>query len=129
MRSAHLGLNYYFLKLAGKNCVSSVLESRVVTCRTQKQANHICRYSSLMKSFLYLRREEILKHCVKSVQVQRFSWYVFSCIKTRKNCIFGHFSRTETLRELSIVGKTFSIFQVSKFYSKWKFLGNGGYLR
>ena len=41
-------------------------------------------------------------HCVKNVQVRSFCWPVFSCnrteyrkIRTRKNSIFGHFSRSD----------------------------------
>ena len=40
-------------------------------------------------------------HCVKSVQMQRFFWSVFSCIRTeyrkirtRKTSVFQHFSRS-----------------------------------
>ena len=32
-------------------------------------------------------------HCVKSVQIRSFFLSVFSCIRTRKNTVFGHFSR------------------------------------
>ena len=42
-----------------------------------------------------------LWHCVKSVQIWSFFWFVFSCIRieyrkirTRKNSVFGHFSRS-----------------------------------
>ena len=35
------------------------------------------------------------KHFVKSVQIWNFFWFVFSCIRTRKNSLFGHFSRSE----------------------------------
>ena len=41
------------------------------------------------------------RHCVKSVQIWSFFWSVFSCIqgeyrkiRTRKNSVFGHFSRS-----------------------------------
>ena len=41
-------------------------------------------------------------HCVKSVQIQSFFWFVFSCIRseyrkirTRKNSVFGHLSRSD----------------------------------
>ena len=40
-------------------------------------------------------------HCVKSVQIRSYFWFVFSCIqseyrkiRTRKNFVFGHFSRS-----------------------------------
>ena len=31
---------------------------------------------------------------VKSVQIRSFFWPVFFCIRTRKNSVFGHFSRS-----------------------------------
>ena len=34
-------------------------------------------------------------HCVKSVQIRSIFWPVFSCIRTRKNSVFGHFSRSD----------------------------------
>ena len=41
------------------------------------------------------------KTCVKSVKIRSFCWFVFSCIRieyrkirTRRNSVFGHFSRT-----------------------------------
>ena len=44
-------------------------------------------------------------HCVKSVQIRSFFWSVFSCIqskyreiRTRKNSVFGHFSRSDMLK-------------------------------
>ena len=40
-------------------------------------------------------------HCAKSIQIRSFFWSVFSCIeseyreiRTRKNSVFGHFSRS-----------------------------------
>ena len=33
-------------------------------------------------------------YCVKSVQIRSFFWPVFFCIRTRKNSVFGHFSRS-----------------------------------
>ena len=38
-----------------------------------------------------------VNHCVKSVQTRSFFWSVFSCIRTRKNSVFGHFSCSERL--------------------------------
>ena len=45
-------------------------------------------------------------HCVKSVQIRSFFWSIFSCIRTeymkirtRKNSVFGYFSRTGCLSE------------------------------
>ena len=44
----------------------------------------------------------LLIHCVKSVRIRSFFWSVFSCIqseyrkiRTRKNSVFGHFSRSD----------------------------------
>ena len=46
-----------------------------------------------------------LSHCVKSAQIRSFFWSVFSRIqskyrkiRTRKNSVFGHFSRTVILK-------------------------------
>ena len=43
-------------------------------------------------------------HCVKTIQIRRFFWSVFSCIwteyrkiRTRKNSVFGHFLRSAIL--------------------------------
>ena len=61
----------------------------------------------------------VLHHCVKSVQIRSFSWSVFSrmwteygeilriqpeCgkIRTRKNSVFGHFSRSACYRIINI---------------------------
>ena len=40
-------------------------------------------------------RAKFNRHCVKSVQIRSFFWSVLSCIRTRKNSIFGHSSRSE----------------------------------
>ena len=44
-------------------------------------------------------------HCLKSVQIRNFSWSVFSRIqsecgksRTRKNSVFGHFSRSDKVK-------------------------------
>ena len=39
-------------------------------------------------------------HCVKSVQIRSFFWSVFACIWTRKNSVFGHFSRSAKYGEI-----------------------------
>ena len=46
-------------------------------------------------------------HCVKSAQTRSFFWSVFSCIqskyrkiRTRKNSVFEHFSRSSSLFEM-----------------------------
>ena len=38
-------------------------------------------------------------HCMKSVQIRSFFLAVFSCIRTRKNSVFGHFSRSDELKQ------------------------------
>ena len=39
-------------------------------------------------------------HCVKSAQIRDFFLALFSCIRTRKNSLFGHFSCSEYLNEV-----------------------------
>ena len=50
------------------------------------------------------------KHYTKSVQIRIFFWSVFSCtrteyrkIRTRKNSVFGHFSRSDSLVDFKVV--------------------------
>ena len=55
-------------------------------------------WSEIQSFKSYLKRNI----CVKSVQIRGFFWSVFSRIRTeygemRKNSVFGHFSRTESL--------------------------------
>ena len=50
--------------------------------------------------------------CVKSVQVRRFFWSAFSCIRkirTKKNSIFGHFPRSVLLQYDQSLGTDKSI--------------------
>ena len=51
---------------------------------------------NLLKSCVLLLQflKIFLFHCVKSVQIRSFFLSVFSCIQTRKNPVFGHFSRS-----------------------------------
>ena len=58
--------------------------------------------SSVKFAFLY--------HCVKSVQIRSFFWSVFTCIRseygdlrTRKNSVFGHFSRSVHFKNKTVV--------------------------
>ena len=37
------------------------------------------------------------KHCVKSVQIRSFFWSECGKIPTRKNSVFGHFSRSDSV--------------------------------
>ena len=50
---------------------------------------------------LILKSFQHYYHCLKSVQIQSYFWFVFSCIqseyrkiRTRNNYVFGHFSRS-----------------------------------
>ena len=54
-------------------------------------------FSTIFTSFLYFD-PNILSSivCVKSVQIRSFFWSIFSRIWTRKNSVFGHFSRSES---------------------------------
>ena len=51
-----------------------------------------------LSCFLLLARGEIyicdFAHCMKRAQTRSFFWSVFSCIRARKNSVFGHFSRS-----------------------------------
>ena len=56
---------------------------------------------SVFDHFVALALKGLNFHCVKSVQIRSFLWLVFSCIqseyrkvRTRKNSVFGHFSRS-----------------------------------
>ena len=37
---------------------------------------------------------QVNSHCVKSVQIRSFFWSEYRKIRTRKNFVFGHFSRS-----------------------------------
>ena len=37
------------------------------------------------------------KHCVKSLQIRSFFWSECGKIPTRKNSVFGHFSRSDSV--------------------------------
>ena len=65
-------------------------------------------------------------HCVKSVQIRSFFWFVFSCIyskyrkvHTGKISVYGHFSGSALLTHFS---------PVSHFYTPWKRQQNKGFL-
>ena len=62
--------------------------------------NKICDIQSIISIEFY---------CVKSVQIWSFFWSVFSCIRTRKNSVFGHFS----LAILMVLCKCFCISCIS----------------
>ena len=48
---------------------------------------------SISKKLNVYKRLRARSHCVKSVQIQSFSWSESGKIRTRKNSVFGHFSR------------------------------------
>ena len=75
--------------------LTSLLFSPRVDRKQIDQADFTC-WISLLSSNLIKKispNPEVL-HCVKSIQIRRFFWSVFSCIRTRKNFVFGHFSRS-----------------------------------
>ena len=54
--------------------------------------------------FLILAGSLLYTHCVKSVQIRSYFWYVFSCIRieygkirTRNNSVFGQFLRSDCI--------------------------------
>ena len=56
---------------------------------------------------VYTYNKTVLGHCVKSVQIRSFFWSVFTYIRTeiqmqkirsRKNSVFGHFSRSSCMQ-------------------------------
>ena len=48
-------------------------------------------------------------HCVKSVLIRIFFWFVFPCIRARKNSVFGHFPRSAPHFEVIVLDWTLSI--------------------
>ena len=65
------------------------------------------------------------KHCVNSVQIRSFFWSIFSCIqskcgkiRTRKNSVFGHFSRSGIVRSCTVKQGNPTIFVKQKFSLK-----------
>ena len=57
------------------------------------------RFPSLSPFFYIISLKVNNDHGVKSVQIWSFFWSVFSCIWTRKNSIFGHFSRSGSVNK------------------------------
>ena len=67
-------------------------------------------------------------YCVKSVQIRIFFWSLFSCtrtaytkIRTRKKSVFGHFSRNNSVKIISI--QFFGLSSLKFQNWKKKFLG------
>ena len=88
-----------------KQCWSGLSSSREIwKCfyKTQKLSGSMFFSPFLSPFFLFLQ-----VHCVKSAQTRSFFWSVFSCIqskyrkiRTRKNSVFEHFSRSSSLFEM-----------------------------
>ena len=89
----------------------------------------------LQISFLLRARSSLTfrkLHCVKCVQIQSYFWSVFSCIRTeygkirtRKNHVLGHFSRSAiefgfTLKRVRDMIRTYS--HKNRFFGFYKFL-------
>ena len=51
----------------------------------------------LIKLFIVLQKNPVHLHCVKRVQIRSFFWSVFSCIRNRKNSVFGHLTQCYTI--------------------------------
>ena len=54
--------------------------------------DHITSFEDLLKKDNSFK----IHHRVKSVQIRSYFWSVLSCIRTRNNSVFGHFSRSAT---------------------------------
>ena len=103
---------------------------------------HICqthtlqRWTIVAKSLMPIEADYyiflIYPHCVKIVHIGSFFWSVFSCIRTeyrnirtRKNSVFGYFSRSPSI-SLDIRGISFPVFTFWKArhnYYKWVITG------
>ena len=66
-------------------------------------------------------------HSVKSVQLWSIFWSVFSCIqsehrkiRTRKNCVSWHFSRSALFRTCSYYLPTW-LYRINRFYIAYKY--------
>ena len=49
--------------------------------------------------FWHLATKNEQKHSVKSLEIRCFSWPKYRKIRTRKNSVFGHFSRSENKKD------------------------------
>ena len=49
--------------------------------------------------------DAVQEYCVKSVQIRSNFWSVFSCIRTRNNSVFEHFSHSGVLIEKKLFYK------------------------
>ena len=69
-------------------------------CLSQQSPSRQIKWTYIIHSYIGAQL-----HCVKSIQIRNFFWFVFSCIwmnfriqsecrkmRTRKNSVFGHFS-------------------------------------
>ena len=58
----------------------------------------LCDLSIIIVQYMITADQHVKIHCAKSVQIRSFFWSIFSKyrkIRTEKNSVFGHFSRSE----------------------------------
>ena len=60
------------------------------------------------------------RQCVKSVQIRSFFWSVFSCIRTRKNSVFGHILCSKRANKLQGVQKCLTYCTEQTFWKQTK---------
>ena len=61
-------------------------------------------------------------HCVKSVPIRSFFWSECEKIRTRKNSVFGHFSRSDCVKILMMFIKSIVTYVKSKTLLKINFM-------
>ena len=86
------------------NCEGSFLLQK--NCTSFSSSRHVCHSIHCLRFSLFDIERRLFKnfenaHCVKSVQIWSFCWSVLSCIRTEyrkirtsKNSVFGHLSRS-----------------------------------
>ena len=147
--------------LRGKLYLRNLLKQKASWYRhyvffTKAKSNYCKKYivcsDAVMTPFIEISANDS-SLCLKSVQIWSFSWSVFSCIwteygdlrskspysvriqeiRTRKDSLFGHFSRSDVIIQFAAVcGRTLDhdtiikvYFHVSFFHISWNFLNNG----
>ena len=70
--------------------------SRNVSTKIFKSQALITIYWSWLTCYQLVSRIKEHSHCVESVQIRSYFWSVFSCVRTRNNSVFGHFSHSES---------------------------------
>ena len=113
-KMAAVSLNYISVvfrrqnKMLQSNICSFLLEFQLY-CRRVFPPLNFCRNRTFVQdNFINIFFRE--NHCGKNVQIQSFFWSAFSriqseCgkIRTRKNSVFGHFSRSECIKILVFI--------------------------